>query len=50
VVLAIPKRIAQASLSVGMVPLVLLIVVGLIALCLVILGTRRRSFDERGPS
>jgi hypothetical protein len=43
VVLAIPKRIGQAAgLSVGMVPLVLLVVAVLIALGLVIVGTRRR--------
>ncbi|HEX8093300.1 hypothetical protein [Jatrophihabitans sp.] len=42
-VLAIPKRIAQAGLSVGMVPLVLLVVAVLLALGLVILGTRRRA-------
>jgi hypothetical protein len=41
VVLAIPGRIAQAGLSVGMVPLVLLAVAVLIALGLVVVGTRR---------
>ncbi|MDQ1741046.1 MAG: hypothetical protein QOE53_2698 [Pseudonocardiales bacterium] len=41
VVLAIPKRIGEATLSVGLLPLVLLIVVALIAAGLVIVGTRR---------
>lgn len=48
--LAIPKRIFQAELSVGMVPLVLLIVVALIAAGLVIVGTRRpTSLTEKAP-
>jgi hypothetical protein len=42
-VLALPKRIAQAGLSVGLVPLMVLTVAVLLALCLVILGTRRRA-------
>ncbi|HEV2888455.1 MAG TPA: hypothetical protein VGX49_16210, partial [Jatrophihabitans sp.] len=47
-VLTLPKRIiTQAGLSVGSVPLVLLILVILIGLGLVIVGTRRRASDER---
>jgi hypothetical protein len=51
VVLAIPKRIfTQASLSVGLVPLVLLIVVALMAAGLVIVGTRRSgSLTSKAP-
>jgi cell division protein FtsL len=43
-----PKRIAQAGLSVGLVPLVLLVVAILMALGLVLLGTRRRTPDKGG--
>ncbi len=46
IVFALPHRIAQAGLSVGRVPLALLVIVMMAGLGLVVTGTRRRSSGE----